>query len=461
MQNWFEHILHRMRAHPQRPAMIMEEGVVTYQMAHDAMMRCAQRIAALDLPADATVGVVVASPVRHVILCLALFRIGVRAVSLEHGQTGVRTLKLAAIIGDRAAAAVVDPANPFVLAADDWFTTDSAPRALPPSFVDVDQVFRFSFTSGSTGTPKLVPRRVGGTSRTILKFLDLNWNVVLDMPGLSIHWGFMTACAALATGRTVCFALSPFQAIRMIELFSIDFVVASTEQLLALTRVARTSGAQLKSLRTIMTAGSVPSRLLLEQAMIHLCNNIITRYGAAEMGAIAQTTAREVLENPGLVGLVAPEISVAIRDRTGRECQAGEIGLVHARHHGDTDWINLDDAGGLDAEGRLFVIGRSSDVGKSAPALSPLHEIEHLMRLEWDLDDAAAAIEEATDTHAARVNVAVVGNAGVTPEAVVAKLKARGIDCEVSVHHVEAIPRTTSGKINRLEFAALIKSRRT
>jgi len=168
-----------------------------------------------------------------------------------------------------------------------------------------------------------------------------------------------------------------------------------------------------------------------------------------------------VLENPGLVGLVAPEISVAIRDRTGRECQAGEIGLVHARHHGDTDWINLDDAGGLDAEGRLFVIGRSSDVGKSSPALSPLHEIEHLMRLEWDLDDAAAAIEEATDTHAARVNVAVVGNAGVTPEAVVAKLKARGIDCEVSVHHVEAIPRTTSGKINRLEFAALIKSRRT
>jgi acyl-coenzyme A synthetase/AMP-(fatty) acid ligase len=404
--------------------------------------------------------VVIANPIRHIAVCLALYRIHLRAVSLEHSQPGIHAVKLVAILGDAAAGPLVDSANRFVEVTNDWFGADPPiTRPLPGAFSNADDIFRYSFTSGSTGVPKLVPRRVEGTSRTILKFLDVNWNVVLDMPGLAVHWGFMTACAALSTGRTVCFAVSPFQAIRMIELFSIDFVIATTEQLLALTRVARTSGAQLKSLRTIMTAGSVPSRLLLESAMIHLCNNILCRYGAAEMGAIAQANARDVLANPGLAGQVAPEISVAIFDRAGKECPSGQIGIVHARHHGDAPWVNLEDAGWLTPDGRLFVVGRAHDLGSEAPHLSPVHEIEHLVRLEWDVDDAAVVVENRGAGVKPRASVAVVGNRIVTAETLGLKLKGRGIDCEVIVHYVDAIPRTTSGKINRPEFAAEMKSR--
>ena len=105
--------------------------------------------------------------------------------------------------------------------------------------------------------------------------IDVNWNRVLCLPGLSSSFGFMTCCAALATGRTVCFAESPYQAIRVIELFAIDFVMASTEQLLALARVARKSGARLKSLRTISFGGSVPTRTLLEVVLVGRCGWLV------------------------------------------------------------------------------------------------------------------------------------------------------------------------------------------
>jgi hypothetical protein len=134
------------------------------------------------------------------------------------------------------------------------------------------------------------------------------------MPGLSSNWGFTTACAVLATGRTLCFAESPLQAIRMIELFAIDFVMASTEQLLVLTRVARKSGAHLQSLRTIWIGGTVPSRALLEAAMIYLCRNILCRYAASEIGLMAQATAAEVLASPGLVGHIVPGVDIALFD---------------------------------------------------------------------------------------------------------------------------------------------------
>jgi len=307
--------------------MVMEDRVVTYQMVRDGFERCARRIVAAGLAEADTIAVVVRNPIRHMILSLALFRIGVRGVSLEHSQAGIATLKVSAVLGDRDAKAAVDPASRFIEVGDDWFTTDlPGTTPLPEPFADADDVFRLSFTSGSTGIPKIVQRRVEGTSGLILKFLDINWSVVLALPGLSIHWSFMTACAALATGRTVCFAESPFQAVRMIQLFSIDFVIAATEQLLALTRVTRKTGAQLPSLRTIMTAGTVPTRALLEAAMIHLCNNIVSRYGAAEMGAIADVSVRDVLANPGLVGRPAPELEVAVRDRSGNRCAPGEVG---------------------------------------------------------------------------------------------------------------------------------------
>ena len=72
MNNWFDYILFRTRTRPDAPAMVMEDRVVTYGMLHDAIERCARRIADAAVDRQRPAAVLVKNPIRHLTLCLAL-----------------------------------------------------------------------------------------------------------------------------------------------------------------------------------------------------------------------------------------------------------------------------------------------------------------------------------------------------------------------------------------------------
>jgi acyl-CoA synthetase (AMP-forming)/AMP-acid ligase II len=472
MKNWFDYILFHTRTQPEKPAMVMEDRVVTYAMLQAGIERCAHRIAALDIALNGPVAVLIRNPIRHLTLCFALFRLGIATISLEHAQSGIGRLKFAAVLGDDAEN-VVDPANRVIAITDDWFGTDRPGETkFSSGFSAAAQLCRASLTSGSTGAPKIVNHTVADVGRRIPPFIAINWNVALCMPGLSSNWGFTTACAVLATGRTLCFAESPFQAIRMIELFAIDFVMASTEQLLVLTRVARKSGAHLQSLRTIWIGGTVPSRALLEAAMIYLCRNILCRYAASEIGLMAQATAAEVLASPGLVGHIVPGVDIAIFDAHGGRCQPSELGMVKGRCHDETigsassqqagDWIDLGDVGWMTPQGQLYIVGRASDgsmVGTQDPAdlrSSLLQEAEHVLRLEWDATDAAAVFVDDATSSLRHIWIAIVGNKDVSAEGIAAALRARGIDYPIRLMRLKAVPRGANGKVSREQLKSLM-----
>jgi fatty-acyl-CoA synthase len=291
------------------------------------------------------------------------------------------------------------------------------------------------------------------------------------MPGLSTILGFSTSCAALTAGRTLCFAEFPLQAVRMIELFSIDVVMAATEQLLALTRTARTSGAQLRSLRTVWVTGSPPTGPLLEAAMIYVCKDIFCRYGVSEVGLLAVATGRELLANPTLAGRVAPGVEVGIFDQHGGRCPAGEIGIVRRRRDAESTpareaaheapsgaindpWITLGDLGWMTPDGQLHLVGRISDTVRTSRDLSPVHEVEHIVRLEWDVADAAAVLVDG----AARpeIWIAVVADTEISAEPLAAMLRPRGIEHPIRLFRLPVIPRSTNGKVNRDQLKALM-----
>lgn len=477
MKNWFDYILYRVRTQPETPAIVMEDRVVTYGMLNVGIERCARRLIASSVGAgEHPVAVLLANPIRHLTLCLALFRIGALSVSLEHGQSGIDVVKFAAVLGDRDAGKLVAPGSRIVEVTDDWFGADiAAGGALPETFSDPAQICRLSLTSGATGTPKIVTHRVEDVGRRALGFFDFNWAFALCMPGLSSNWGFTTSCAVLAAGRTLCFSASPFQAARMIDLFSIDYIMASTEQLLALTRAARRSGAHLASLRTIEFGGSVATRTLLEAAVTHLCKDVYCRYGASEIGLIARAPVREVLANPGLVGQVVPDVEIGIFDGRGGRCKVDEVGIVKGRlreepgasasgRGPDRSWADLGDLGWVDAGDRLFIAGRTADAPAAgaqralAGRISLVHEVEHLVRLEWDLVDAAAILAEDTSPSMPEIWVGIVGNKDVRAEALRELLRLRGIENPLRVMSVPAIPRGANGKVNRADLNSLMRA---
>jgi len=261
----------------------------------------------------------------------------------------------------------------------------------------------------------------------------------------------------------------------MIELFSIDFVMAATDQLLALTRVARTSGTDLRSLRTVEIAGNVPTRALLEAAIIYVCKNIFCRYGASETGLMARAYARNVLSRPGFAGHIMPGIEIAIVDRNGNLCPSGKVGLVRCRRHSRWDeplsngnrversWIDLGDVGWMTAEGELYILGRDADMtavhlpGVEGQQVSPVHEVEHLLRLEWDATDAAAVIAgDDSDGAAPQIWIGILDCKGVTKEDFEAILRSKGIDFEVRLFPMQSIPRAVNGKVNRSQLKSLM-----
>jgi oxalate---CoA ligase len=227
------------------------------------------------------------------------------------------------------------------------------------------------------------------------------------------------------------------------------------------------SRAQLDSLRQIWFAGSVPTRVLLEAAMTYLCNNILCRYAASETGLIAQASARELLVKPGLVGRIVPGVEVAIFDAAGVRCLPGKAGVIKVRadsydgtiSHDQTHWVDLGDIGWIDEDNKLYVLGRSADLSVMQADFSPLYEIEHTLRLEWDLADAAAVlVKDAAGDAGPQLWIGVVDNKGATAEKLAAILRRRGLSYDVKLFDVQIIPRGANGKVNRQQLELLLRN---
>jgi fatty-acyl-CoA synthase len=475
MNHWFDHILYNTLSQPESPAIVMEDRVVTYRMLGLAIEKSARRIASLDIPRGGLVAVCNANPIRHFTLCLALHRIGICSISLDHGRPGLASLNFAAILGDDAARPQVDPGSRFIEASDDWFGPEAAwGGAMPVGFSDPTEICHYALTSGSTGAPKSFGCTIAYIGRHVPRAIKLNCTHVLCMLGLSSAWGYLIACATLATGKTLCFATTPFQAARMIELFSIDYFMSSIDQLVAITRVARKLSAQLRSLRTIVAGGSVPSRALLEAAATHVCKDIIYRYGTTELGLVADASAGEVVADPGLIGRVVPDIELAVFDPGGKRLPHGQAGLVKGRIKSwigtlpaecdDTHpWIDVGDVGWVTDDGRYYVIGRTADIESAEIAdptvkhVSPIYEVEHLLKLEWDTTDAGAVRVEGDDRQP-EIWVATVGCKDANAKQLETILRHRGIHDAVRLFSLPSIPRGANGKIQHAQLKTLLLS---
>jgi long-chain acyl-CoA synthetase len=208
----------------------------------------------------------------------------------------------------------------------------------------------------------------------------------------------------------------------------------------------------------------MPSRALLEAAMIYLCRDVYCRYGASEAGPMARAPARDVLARPGLAGYVLPGVEIGVVDPSGKPCAPGAIGVLRARRDprwdgADTPWIDLGDLGWLTDKNELFLIGRAAEPGmpqgEAAREISPIHEAEHLLRLEWDAADAAAVIFEQSGARPQLV-MATVDCKDAEAAALETILRARGFDYAVRIVSVPVIPRGVSGKVNRAALKELL-----
>ncbi len=264
----------------------------------------------------------------------------------------------------------------------------------------------FLFTSGTTAAPKVVVRYHGQLLR--------GWNWLGDAFGarsgdvhlaqlpLSHGFGFGLAVATLLRGGAVVLMerFSPDEALRLITEHRVTVLPGTPTHFHLLTEHLGPAH-DVASLRIGVGSAARFPKHIIEGVFDRLQMDFLLLYGSSEGLGWSTTDRQDILR--GSVG--RPDArSVRIQAPDGTEVSTGEIGEIvlhkaHPVHYWEGDgsttdvdpgeWYYSGDLGRVDAEGRLYVLGRvRQQVNRGGIRIDP-GEVEAVLSQYQGLDRAA------------------------------------------------------------------------
>ena len=228
----------------------------------------------------------------------------------------------------------------------------------------------------------------------------------------------------------------------------------------------------LSSLRLVIH-GAAPCPVELKRAMIEWLGPILTEYyGATEGGHGINVDSHTWLRKPGTVGRLSAENGHCVLDENGAPVPAGTVGRVFLsttaeskfEYFGDQDktqqaylgrLFTLGDLGYVDAEGYLFLSGRSAECIISGGVNIYPREIDEVL-LRHDSVAEACTVGAPDAEWGERVVAAVVlrkgiqGSAGLADELIAhTRLHLAGFKCPREIVFDASLPYTGTGKLLR------------
>jgi oxalate---CoA ligase len=339
-----------------------------------------------------------------------------------------------------------------------------------------DDIALVLHTSGSTGRPKRVPLRhrnlavsVQNIARTYaLNAVDVSLCV---MPLFHVHGLMASTLSTFFTGGTLV-APAKFNALafaRTVRDHGVTWysAVPTIHQLV----LARRAGEGFPSLRFVRSCSASLAPDLMQKMEDHFGVPVLEAYGMTEAShQMASNPLPPAARKPGSVGR-GTGVGITIRDEAGNELPSGVAGEVCIsgpnviREYENNpeataksffgDWFRTGDQGILDAEGYLMLTGRLKElINRGGEKIAP-REIDEVLL-------AHPAVAEAVCfgvPHPAwgeEVAAAVVLKGEATETEIGAHCRERLAEFKVpkKIHIVQTIPRTATGKIQRLNVAA-------
>jgi acyl-coenzyme A synthetase/AMP-(fatty) acid ligase len=473
--SFIDTILFHGRTIPERPAIILADRVVTYGMLTQGILSVEKRLLSTSLRRGDLAAIRIENPIRHFTMVFALFRLGIVSVSVTRPENlADGGLEVAAVLTDRPLAG--DWAPRSLLVDDGWYPT--GPTALEPparpAFAG-DAICRVRYSTGTTGGRKAIGFTAADLEWAIATrmtmFANVGWGRMLCLSHF-LYNGFSYALLALASGNTLLFADTADEALRLIDLYAVDLIVASPQHLRDTLAAQREMPTTLPSLKLISVGGAAMEENLRAAAQTRLCKNILSVYSATESGPIAIGLVERLREFGNATGFVTPWAEVEIVGDDGAALPFGEEGTVRVRAErparvlgtkggngaGDP-WFLPGDRGKLLPNGALVVTGRITEFIDVAGTKMPPERIEELLLRRPDLRDAAA-IEIPGAGGAMQLWVVVTPKGpSVDPDEIAAYLAAQ--DPPLIAHRVkiaDAVPRGETGKILRRTLRDQLKA---
>jgi acyl-CoA synthetase (AMP-forming)/AMP-acid ligase II len=281
-----------------------------------------------------------------------------------------------------------------------------------PSDLSPDDPVAIVWTSGTTGTPKgavfdhsnlrALSRATGELSAPFDRRLS---------PVPFAHVGYMTRLwDEIGNAMTSVIVPTPWTAATALDLIESERVTVGQgvpTQWELMLRQPDLHRRDLSSLRLIATgAARVPAALVYQLRRTFRCP-VVVRYATTEASVISGTLRHdppEVIE--ATVGGPCPTVEVRITDDNGQALPTGEVGMIEVRSQAvmkgylgledpspirPDGWLVSGDAGSLDDQGRIHLVGRRSEMYiRGGYNVYPL-EIEEVLAEHRAVAEAAVA----------------------------------------------------------------------
>jgi amino acid adenylation domain-containing protein len=486
-QTFREAFLSQVKLRPGAPALVWHGEVTTYGELYELADKARARLEWLDLAPGEPIGVFAKKSPAAVALVLGSLLAGRRFLLPSPALANSALTNLFAQAGCRHV--VVPEGEPAFEPA-----ADAGTEAVPAS--DVDDVLFMLTTSGSTGLPKIVPLPQDAIDRFAEwagKEFDLRpGRTVLNYAPLNFDLCLLDVWTTLAHGGQVVlvdpdYAANGRHLLDMLVRHEVNVIQAVPMFFGLLLDVARTSAERLETVdRVMFTGDAIPDRTLAELPKLFPNAVLHNIYGCTETNDSFMHTLEPQATPPVSIGKPLPGVHTLILDENGAVLDGpgtGELyvstpfqaaGYLDRTRHADKfvphptgaddrPWFRSGDLVRREADGRVFLVGRSDFQVKVKGVAINTAEVEHVLQEHPAVLEAA--VVAVADPIAGRKLVAAVQRA---PDSKLNSLQLRQhcarrlpqAAIPSTMHIVDSpLPKTSTGKVDRNAVEGLNRER--
>lgn len=480
-------------AKPEQPAVIFEGETISWRSFNDSVNQWAHMLRGQGIEHGDRVACMMGNRPEFYFLFFAVAKLGAVFVPVNLQLTTAEATYLLENSGARAVvyessaakpidevsaselnSLHVDEAIPQLLAGVAQGSTHASDTSFPE--VGFDDLVAIFYTSGTTGRPKgamFTHSNIHFAAETISRGFDFTQrDIHLVNAPLYFTGGIVTVSQPVfASGGTIVLSSyeSPSQTIALIAEHRITVYLAVPAILNLLIKDPAFEPGKLESLH-LVGGGSAPVHLSLIEAYKSRGIDVSPGYGLTEAGGVSTFLLPHQTDgHVGSVGRQTMYTEIRVVRADGSPADPGETGEVLQRGPTVTKgywqnpdatkallapggWIRTGDVGTMDADGFLWIVGRSKDVIITGGINVYPAEVESVLAAHPDVLEVAV-IGLPHDTYGETVTAVVVPAAGREPTIEELRDFCAGELARYKqprlLRVVDSLPRTASGKIRK------------
>ncbi|MFD2168707.1 acyl-CoA synthetase [Tumebacillus lipolyticus] len=355
-----------------------------------------------------------------------------------------------------------------------------------PVFTRSDEMAFLSYTSGTTGGPKGVihthswlyaHQQIAATYWFDVKQGEMAWATA--GPGWA-KWIWSPFVSILGKGGTAFVyagRFNPQAYLNLLAKHEISVLCATPTEYRLMAKVDGMDAYRPRALRSACSAGEPLNREVIDAFQKNFGITVRDGYGQTENSLlVGNLVGLDV--RPGSMGRPSPGVNVAIIDEDGQVVPTGTVGdiavakdapilfkgylndEVRTKRAFRGDWYVTGDQGRMDEEGYIWFEGRADDIIISAGYTIGPFEVEDALVQHPDVAECAAVASPDPDRgHIVKAFV-VLKRPELASDEMVRDLQEHVKNLTApykyprAIEFVESLPKTTSGKIRRVELRA-------